>query len=160
MRFATRMLLIPEDVYMKLTASGVSSETPATAAVASHSREKQLVNVASPTALSNSITGATDAMARSSVPEDHAIALQRNELSRIAAAPNADEYAKHLRYMQEYRRMRKLEDDRDERPVRVQIVGRNQQMPFNLVKKRNPLGGLNSPGNNISFATRISSRLN
>ena len=91
MKHASRMLLIPEDLYLRL-----KSSTSSSGADSLHPDYQ-------------------------AIPEQQTIDSDRKALASIAAIndKNDNDYARHIHYTQRYKEMQKLIGDRNERPLRV-----------------------------------------
>jgi hypothetical protein len=128
MKHTTRMLLIPEDVYLQLI--GSVSDVPISSKVKIQSSQKDKKKP-SLRRLKNKtpLLRASPQPYLSAAPEDPLIQQSLQNLSSSTSSPRRrstsggddadDAYARNVYYQQEFRRMQKLREDRDERPVRV-----------------------------------------
>lgn len=113
MRHATKMLLIPEDVYKALLAGSKSL----------------------PKDKSSLLMTKTNAENTSDSPADQMLTNSRQKLAKIKRTRGTNPDAHHINYIQEFKRYKKYGDDVASKPVNVH-VNNLDQMAAAIIKKK------------------------
>ena len=114
MRHTTKMLLIPEDVYKALLTG-------------SKSTSKDKISL---------LTPKTNAENTVDSPSDQMLTNSRQKLVKIKRTRGANPDARHINYIQEYKRYKKFADDVASKPVNVH-VNNLDQMATAVIKEKN-----------------------
>lgn len=145
MKHTNRMLLIPEDVYQKLIAGSNSSNTISSIKKTTNKPTRKPFNSTTrrlAAAKQGRLPSAIQQQQHITAPEDPLIlqglqALATASSSKHMASDN-DDYARNVHYQQEFRRLKKLTEDRDERPIRVTFAAADDEMLRGLPSRKPP----------------------